>query len=164
MDAVIETMNDVVPELGIRHGNLESEEFKKFLASYSQNLFKYTKHNIIDLEKLPPDFTKQFINEDESIVVYMGYPSITPEEKLSQMREHDTKFDWTRNLSDEELLELLGHHIETSKNLKQEAEENGFTFIDTSYNRDETIKRTFDKLEKAGKLARDDKSYERYYR
>lgn len=164
MDAVIETMTDVAPELGIRHGNLESEEFKNFLASYTKNLFKYTKHNIIDLEKLPPDFVKQFVNEDESIVIYMGYPNISPEEKLAQMREHDTKFDWTRNLSDEELLELLRHHIETSKKLKQEAEDHGITFIDTSYNRDDAIRRTFESLEKSNKLGRDDKSYERYYR
>ena len=82
MDAVIETMSEVAPQLGIRHGNLESEEFRNFLKSYSKNLFKYTKHNIIDLEVLDPSFAKEMIDENESIVIYMGYPSITPEEKL----------------------------------------------------------------------------------
>lgn len=164
MDAVIETMAEVAPEIGIRHGNLESEEFKKFLTSYSKNLFKYTKHNIIDLETLSPDFAKQLVNDDESMVVYMGYPSISAEEKMAQMREHDTEFDWTKKLSDEELIALLNQHIETSKKVKQSAEENGFTFIDTSYDREAAIKLTFENLEKAGSLNRDSKSYERYYR
>ena len=31
MDAVIETLSEVMPNLEIRHGNLESEEFRNFL-------------------------------------------------------------------------------------------------------------------------------------
>ena len=73
MDAVIETMNEVAPELGIRHGNLESAEFKSFLQSYCKNLFKYTKHNIIDLEVLSPEFAKEMLDSDESTAIYMGY-------------------------------------------------------------------------------------------
>ena len=164
MDAVIETMNDVVPELGIKHGNLNSEEFKRFLDSYCKNLFKYTKHNIIDLEVLPLDFLKESINEDESIVIYMGYPNITPEDKMEQVRKFDTEFDWTRNISDTELLEILKRNIEVSKNLQQEANSNGYCFIDTSYNREENIKQTIENIEQSGKLCRNDKSYERYYR
>ncbi len=164
MDAIIETMSDVVPDLGIRHGNLDSEEFKRFLNAYCKNLFKYTKHNIIDLEVLPLDFFKESISEDESIVIYMGYPNITPEEKMEQVRKFDTRFDWTRNLADEELLEILKRNIEISKSLQQEANNNGCSFIDTSFNREEIINQTIEQIEQSGKLYREDKSYERYYR
>lgn len=164
MDAVIETMSEVAPELGIRHGNLESESFRNFLISYSKNLFKYTKHNVIDLEKLSPDVAKQIIDEDESIVIYMGYPQVTPDEKLQQIREYDTLFDWTRNLSDEELIEILSAHIKTSKKLQEEAEKYGFPFIDTSFDRDANIIQRIDEIEKSGILDRTGKSYEKYYR
>lgn len=164
MDAVIETMNEIAPEMGIRHGNLESEEFKRFISSYTKNVFKYTKHNIIDLEILSPSFAKDMINEDESTAIYMGYPSITPEEKLQQMRKYDTKFDWTRNLSDEELIKFLTNNINRSRNTRDEAIKYGFEFIDTSFNREEIIKNSIETMIKNGKLSREDKSYERYYR
>lgn len=164
MDAVIETMNEIAPQLGIRHGNLDSEAFRDFLISYSKNLFKYTKHNIIDLEVLDPSFARTMINDDESTAIYMGYPSITPEEKLKQMREYDSKYDWTRTLSDEELIKLLTFHIEESKRLQEKAVQHGFEFIDTSFNREETIRESIEKMISNGKLDRTDKSYERYYR
>lgn len=164
MDAVVETMSEVFPKLGIKHGNLDSEEFRSFLSSYSKNLFKYTKHNVIDLEVLEPNFAKSMINEDESTAIYMGYPSITPEEKMKQIRTYDSEFDWTKNLSDEELIKLLTTHIETSKSLKEKAIKNGFEFIDTSFNREETIVASIEKMINSGKLDRTDKSYERYYR
>lgn len=164
MDAVIETMSEVAPQLGIRHENLDSEEFRNFLKSYSKNVFKYAKHNIIDLEVMDPSFAKSMINEDEATAIYMGYPSITPEEKLQQMRKYDTKYDWTRNLSDENLLKLLKTHIETSKTLQQEAIKYGFEFIDTSFNREKVITESIERLINNGTLDRTDESYKRYYR
>lgn len=164
MDAIIETMSEVAPHLGIRHGNLESKEFKDFLASYSRNLFKYTKPNIIDLETLSPQFGKTLIDESESTIIYMGYPNISAEEKLKQMRQYDTKFDWTRNLSDSELLDLLNTHIETSKKVQCEATQYGFEFIDTSFHREEIIKKRINEIVKSGALDRNNKSYEKYYR
>lgn len=164
MDAVIETMSEIAPQLGIKHGNLDSEAFRNFLKSYSANVFKYTKHNIIDLEVLDPDFAKSMINDDESTVIYMGYPSITPEEKLKQMRQYDSEFDWTRNLSDEKLIELLRMHIETSKAIQKDAMKHGFEFIDTSFEREKVISDSIEKMINNGELDRKDESYERYYR
>lgn len=158
------TMNEIAPHFGIKHGNLDSDEFKEFLRSYSMNLFKYGKPNIIDVEVLSPSFARELVNDDESIVIYMGYPSITPEEKLQQIRKYDTEFDWTRGLEDEELLEFISANIETSKRLQEEAKEEGFIFIDTSYNREETIAKTFDELCERGQLDRTEESYARYAR
>lgn len=164
MDAVIETMDEIAPQLGIRHGNLDSEEFRNFLKSYCANIFKYTKHNIIDLEVLDPVFARSNINDDESTVIYMGYPSITPEEKLKQIRKYDSDFDWTRNLSDEELINLLRMHIEKSKVIQKEALKHGFEFIDTSFNREEVISESIERMITNGTLDRAEESYERYYR
>ncbi len=164
MDAVIETLSEVAPILGIKHGALETPEFLEFLESYSRNLFKYTKHNIIDLETFNPQTANSLLNKDESTVIYLGYPNLTPQEKLEQIRKFDTEFDWTRRLSDEELLELLSKHIQTSKRLQKEAEEYGYTFIDTSFNRVAVIAQEIDKLIKSGTLNRTEKSYERYRR
>ncbi len=164
MDAIIETMMEIYPNLGIKHGNLQSEEFINFLKSYSKNLFKYTKHNIIDLEVLDPIDAKKIINEDESTIIYMGYPNITPEEKLAQTRKYDSQFDWTRNMSDGELLELFKKHIETSKLIEVEAKKYGYKFIDTSFNRENRVKQEIQQLIEQGELYRTNESYKRYYR
>lgn len=164
MDAVIETMTECFPKSGIRHGNLESEEFKTFLESFCRNHFKYGLPYIIDLEVLNPDFAKEIIHDDESTAVYMGYPSLTPEEKIAQVREHDTKFDWTRNISDEELKEMFRKNIEVSKKLQVGAIKNGYSFLDVSYNREQVlndfIRNSFEKQ----LFYRDDSSYDRYER
>lgn len=166
MDSVIETMMECFPESGIQHGNLESEEFKRFLKSFCQNTFKYGLPYVIDLEVLSPSFAKELINEDESTVVYIGYPSLTPEEKLEQIREHDTKFDWTRNVNDQELLRTLEGNIESSKLLKQGAKENNFEFLDVSNDRDRVFHDFIEEKTNRnnGFFYRSDKSYDRYER
>lgn len=166
MDAVIETMSECYPETGIRHGNLESEEFKRFLKSFCTNHFKYGLPYIIDLEVLSPEFAKEIINEDEATAIYIGYPNITPEEKLRQIRMYDTKFDWTRNIGDEELLGTLRTNIDRSKELEEEAKRYGYKFIDVSHNRDHAFNNFIDENTRDGNkfFYRTDKSYDRYER
>ena len=166
MDAVIETMAECFPEFGIRHGNLESDEFKTFLRSYCKNSFKYGLPYIIDLEVLAPNFAKEILDEEESTAVYLGYPSITVEEKIRQIRENDTKFDWTRNLSDEELRKTIGANIEDSKKIKIEAEKNGFTFLDASHNREAVFDNFIAENVREGSefLHRTIQSYDKYER
>lgn len=166
MDAVIETMSECFPESGIRHGNLESDEFKTFLKSFCKNSFKYGLPYIIDLEVLDPNFAREMLDEEESTAVYLGYPNITVEEKIRQIREHDTKLDWTRNLNDEELRKTIGANIESSKRYKIEAEKNGFLFLDVSYSR-EIVFDNFIKVntrEGSEFLQRSTQSYDKYER
>ena len=166
MDAVIETMNECYPELGIRHGNLESEEFNRFLKSYCKNHFKYGLPYIIDLEVLDPKFASEIINEDESTAIYLGYPSLTPKEKLSQIRKYDTKFDWTRNEDDKSLLEMFAKHIAKSKKLQEMAPKYGYEFLDVSYDREKVFNDFIAENTRKGStfFHRTDKSYDRYER
>ncbi len=166
MDAVIETMAECFPESGIRHGNLESPEFKRFLESYCRNTFKYGIPYIVDLEVLSPKFASTLIDKEESTVVYLGYSSITAQEKLAQVRRYDTRFDWTRNLTDEELLSMFDKLISKSQSIKEEASLYGFTYIDTSFNREGKFKDFINAHlnQKSSLLVRKDESYDKYER
>ncbi len=166
MDSVIETMTECFPESGIRHGNLESPEFKRFLESYCRNTFKYGLPYIVDLEVLSPKFASELIDKEESTAIYLGYSSITAQEKLEQVRKYDTKFDWTRNLTDEELLAMFENLIQKSQATQEEAGLYGFTYIDTSFNREDKFKDFINvNLEqRSGLLSRTDKSYDKYER
>lgn len=164
MDAVIETMAECFPESGIRHGNLESPEFKKFLESYCRNTFKYGLPYIVDLEVLSPEFASNLLDREESTAIYLGYSSITAQEKLEQVRKYDTKFDWTRKLTDEELLAMFEDLIQKSKLIQEEAKLYGFTYIDTSYDRENKFSNFIDANLKNGLLDRTDESYKKYER
>lgn len=113
------------------------------------------------LEKLRKKITFSYTKVEATFETLM---ETFPEEKLNQIRKYDTKFDWTRNLSDEEALSLFDNHIKTSKRLQEEAQKYGFEFIDTSFERESKVKDFFDELIRSGKLERTDESYEKYYR
>lgn len=166
MDSIIETMMECFPDLNIQHGNLDSPEFHSFLKSFCKNTFKYTKSNIIDLEVLSPSFANELVQPDESFLIYLGYPNISPEEKLAQIRSHDTVFDWTRNISDDELKRNLQLHIQKSKMLQEEAKKYGYTFIDTSFNREETLNKFIEELftTKKSSITRTQESFDKYIR
>lgn len=167
MDAIIETMNECFPETNIKHGNLDSPEFKKFLKSFCKNNFKYGLPYIIDLEVLPTDFDREFLNEDESSIVYLGYPNISIDEKMRQIREHDTKFDWTRNITDDELKEIVNRNIQTSKKIQEDAKANNYIFLDTSYDRENVFNnfiKTYLEDKENNLFDRTEESYDRYIR
>ncbi len=83
---------------------------------------------------------------------------------MAQMRKYDTRFDWTKNLSDEKSIECLTTNIEKSKRIQSEAKEHDFTFIDTSFNRESVIEECINQLFKSGKLDITKESYDRYDR
>ena len=76
---------------------------------------------------------------DKFEIVVLGYPRLTPQEVLSNVRKYEGKFDYTRALTDEELLKTISRHVEYSKNFEAECKKLGLAFFDTSYNRDEVL-------------------------
>lgn len=169
-DAIVEAIAKTpeFSQLGIKHGNLDTPLSKDFIKNLIESSFKYAlpgkRHSVLDIEVLSPEYVNSFIDRNETVVIYLGYPNITPEEKLSQIRLYDTPFDWTITVEDNELLRTLQEHIQTSKELQKEAEKYGFIFIDTSFDRENVIKKKIEELENGNILIRDEKSYEKNYR
>lgn len=169
-DAVVEAIANTpaFSQLGVKHGNLDTPLAKEFIKNLIISSFKYAlpgkRHSVFDIEVLLPEYVDSFIDREETVVIYLGYPNITPEEKLSQIRTYDTPFDWTRTVENEELLKILQGHIQTSKELQKEAEKYNFIFIDTSINRESVIMEKIEELMNNHVLIRDEKSYEKNYR
>jgi len=83
---------------------------------------------------LQPKEVARRIASDEYICVYMGYPNITPEDKLIQLREYGKRNPqcWTNDESDRILLNHLSQFIALSKEQKMECEQYGLPYFDCS--------------------------------
>ena len=129
----------------------QNPDYINYILSYYNYANKYDVEytKVIDTVDFEPKDSKLF---DNSITICLGYPTITPEEVINNWRKYDTDLDWTKNKSDKELIKIAEAEIENSKRLLQECKKHDVTFIDTSFNREDKLKKL---LENIIKIIRD---------
>ena len=76
----------------------------------------------------------------------LGYPKLSPKEVLSNVRKYEGKFDYTKVMSDDELLSVVSRHVEYSKEFEEECKNLVLQFYDTSYNRNDVLIHIIDKI------------------
>lgn len=118
----------------------QNPDYINFILSYYKFSNKYDTEyiKVIDTVDFDPKDSKLFEN---SIMICLGYPNITPEEVVSNWRKYDTDLDWTKKKSDEELIQIAETEINKSKQLQDECKKYNVKFIDTSFNRNEILKK-----------------------
>lgn len=116
----------------------KNKEYINFILSYYNYSNKYDTENIKVIDTVDFD-PKDYNLFDNSIMICLGYPNITPEEVVQNWRKYDTDLDWTKKKSDEELKEIAASEINKSKLLEEECKKYKIKFIDTSYNRNNTL-------------------------
>ena len=140
VDAFIGAFQENYPDLGFAYFHKSNHHIAPFIASYANAIiYNHPKSNFV-IEgyhiKLS-DAVKLFSDKFE--IVVLGYPKLTPQEVLSNVRKYEGKFDYTRALTDDDLLKTISRHVEYSKNFEAECQQLGISFYDTSYNRDEVL-------------------------
>lgn len=85
----------------------------------------------------PRDIVKQ--NLEDTIIIFLGYPNLTIEEKMNQIRTYDPMSGWTHEVSDEQLKINIQRDIDFSKEVEKECKEYGIRFFDTGTNYQKTI-------------------------
>lgn len=100
---------------------------------------------LLDTYHLVPEDYIKFINTDKCAIFFVGYPDISPQEKLKEMRTFD-KREENRILTDTQLLKKLERHIDESIYLEEECKKYHLPFINTSYERDKVINDSIDKI------------------
>lgn len=140
------------PETGITHTDFwglreTSEPFSKFLSAWIKAIQesgcceKMNYKLAIDLYHIvPEDFIKYFPKENCEIY-FLGYPNISVEEKVKQIRKFDTRDDWTIEESDESLTNRIKTYIEVSKWLQEECQKYDLPFVDVSHNREDVLEK-----------------------
>lgn len=144
-DAIVSSMEDTFPDLGIsHHGDLQDigdrfADYIKFLLWH----YGYARCGyVLDTTHLYP---RHIIAMREKIgdvaAVFLGYAQADPGEKLRQIRSFDPNWWWTSELSDTELKQLIHDQISKSIELKEACGELGIPYVDVSLHFEESLNR-----------------------
>ena len=117
----------------------EIPEYRNFLKSYFDYTIKYgdSIYTILDTVDFKPSDYKMFKN---SLIIVFGYPKLTKEDCLHNWRTYTKPDDWTFHKTDEELLNKAKRTVAESKQFLQECKKYNLKFVDTSFNREKTLK------------------------
>ncbi len=124
------------PEIGITSNVLIDEESSKQLSLFLSRFIEIAEQVddeffIIDSAHILPNDIIKYLNRDKWDIYYLGYPNITPEEKIEEVNRY-TKGGWTTKKSKEELLKTFDKLISISSNIEETCKESNITFINTS--------------------------------
>lgn len=152
-DLLREAFSIGVPEFGIRSDdwNQSDEERSHILWPYFKGLIiareEYEDRLLIEGTNFLPELLADVKDINYLRACFLGFPNIDPREKFELVRKYEVDGnDWTRELPDEKLMDLVKHFIKLSRELEQECEKYGFRFFDISSSFDETIVKVGDYL------------------
>jgi hypothetical protein len=138
LDALFGALARGASQLGITYQDSLMERPQK-MWPISKNLFNFfleeEKNFLIEGDSILPNQMKELIEEGKNVrCCCLGYTKLTKDEKLELIRKyHQGDVDWTRGISDEEMLKMVDEMIEFSKHLEQECEKYGIKYFDVSY-------------------------------
>ena len=138
LDALLGSLVYGAPQMGMR--------YEDSFTDRSNKLWPVTKHMIkmlveeeseylIEGDSILPVQVNELITSQTSVhACFVGYSELSKEEKLSLVREyHQGQVDWTKEISDEELIPMIESMIDFSKYIKEECEKYGIKYFDISH-------------------------------
>ena len=140
VDAFISAFQENYPETGIRHFRGNNHVIAPFIASYVNALsYNHPELNfVVEGSQINLDDAIELFSAKLDIIV-LGYPRLTAQEVVSNVRKYQKPFDYTVALSDKELFDIASRHIEYSQFLEKECKKSNLAFYDTSNHRDEIL-------------------------
>ena len=138
LDALIGTLTFATPEFDINHDlsfRLKSEKVWRFTEHLFNHFLSEEESYLVEGDCILPEQAATFIEKhpDEIRCCFMGYTTLTSEEKLNYVRTFNRgDIDWTNDHTDEALLEMIERMIEYSLFLKEECSKYNIEFFDVS--------------------------------
>ncbi len=141
LDPIVRGFQNNFPETGITHVD-NIINVSKNLAPFINTIIEDMPYNeqplLLDTYHIVPRDYISLINKAYCNIYFVGYPDISPLEKLREMRIYDKRKENTI-LTDEKLLEKCKEKINESKYIQRECEKYNLPFINTSYKRNAVI-------------------------
>ncbi len=153
LDALFGTLAHGAPELGVRYeDSLLNRPTKMWpMAKHLFNFFfKEEGAYLIEGDSILPSQINELILEKKAIkCCFLGYTEMSKDGKLALVRKHHQgEIDWTKGISDEEMLPMIDEMIQFSKYLQEECAKYGIKYFDVSHDfegaRDEAFKYLFE--------------------
>lgn len=145
LDSIVRGFQNNFPEIGITHNDTIINVSKKLAPFINSMIEDPEQPLLLDTYHLVPEDYIKFINTDKCDIFFVGYPNISPQEKLKEMRTFD-KREENRILTDSELLENLKKKIDESIYMERECKKYNLPFINTSYERDKVINNSINEI------------------
>lgn len=160
MDSITQSFEYIFPQLEIFDGKTwgigiekVSHKLIDFLAHFVQTEkyddLKY--RMLVDMYQLMPKDYYQKINQECCKAYFVGYPNVDIDEKFKSIRENETKWDWTKPLSDIELMERVKVYKYESQLIQEQCKKYDLPFFDFSNDRDKSTKEIVDYILKDNK-------------
>ena len=141
-DNIVSGFEKGMPELEINHSDREGNSVRNiepFLVGYIKSLnginqklrgINYViEGSYLSIEKLK-DYKKDFV------VIGLVFDFSSPKEFFDNMRKYDQDYDWTKNLSDDELYKYAENLYNYNSYIKEKYDEYGIKYYIVSDNRD----------------------------
>lgn len=145
IDSMVSAFKYALPEVGITNKNTPNkfEILPNFVYNYIKKfMHEYPNENfILEGWHVFPKNIYKLVKEIDIDIICLGYTNISSKEMLNFIRENEKEYDYTKNMSDEDLLDLINNHIEYSKTLKKQCSEINIPFFDISYNKEQVTKK-----------------------
>ncbi len=143
IDAIRNGFGDIFPKLEIndREGKNNQVTLPKYVARllYWQHKEIENQRYIVEGCQVLPDKAKEIFDLENSIVIYLGHGTLSPEEILKNIRKHDSSEEYSYTRSDEAMLNQSRKYYEKDKEIREKCKEYGFLYVDTSTNRKEKL-------------------------
>lgn len=136
IDSLVDAFEKVFPETGISHDGESHAQLARalepFLYCWLERLCHYEINFVADSYHVIIEDAVALRDRLGIELVYVGYPYAEPAEKLALVRSNSTPSDWTRNKSDEYLLDFLGRCRERSSAMLDVCAKHGVKYVNTS--------------------------------
>ena len=151
LDALFGGLANGVPQLDIMYDQSFTERAEKIwpVAKPLLGFFFHEERDfLIEGDSILPVQVQELASEGNKVrACFLGYSEVSKEEKIALVRMyHQGTIDWTKDISDEEMLDLVDQMIEFSKYLKEECAKYDIEYFDISHNFEEPRKEAFNYL------------------
>ncbi|MBX9906530.1 hypothetical protein K2X96_01360 [Patescibacteria group bacterium] len=151
LDALFGGLANGAPQLGVAYDQSFIVRAEKTwpVAKPLLGFFFHEEHNfLIEGDTILPSQVNELILEGNKVKsCFLGYSELNKEEKLTLVRTyHQGEVDWTKNISDDEMLKLIDEMIQFSKYLKEECANFGIQYFDISHDFEKPREQAFSYL------------------
>ncbi len=126
------------------------EDFPNFLACLFYKSIKRNKgeiNYIIETCDMTPKKAYELFSNDDTVLLFLGTPRLSVQDHFNEIRKFETERDWTYGCDDEYMLNHCEHWINKSKEYEAECKKLNIWYVDTSFNRENVLKKTLDQIE-----------------
>ena len=138
LDWLMMGFNDGIPEYGIHHQlwpNEIAEKMWPFLRGMIDSMLVDGMDYVIEGEAMLPERIADLVEQhpDGIRAAFVGYAEISVEDKVTLVKKHAAgENDWLTSKSDNYIRDHIGNMIAYSKTIRDQCEQHGVSYVDTS--------------------------------